>query len=424
MTEFVFKPRGARVYSGRYRIAGESKITTVRLGVSDKQVARAKLRTLVEQREREAAGLLPSAAERQSASTSLREHVEAFLQFKSRVRNARYLYELKNRVTIVAAECAWTLLRDVTPERFERWRQNRKGSAKTLNEYLTSFRTLLNWMASTGRAADNPLRYVEPYRSDGAKRTRRALSHEEVRRLLGVAGEHRIIYHAALQTGLRRGELAKLRVSDVDLGDTPKMFLRGSITKNKKSEPIIVREDLARELASHISTRGLSTDDFLFGESMPTMKTHRRLLAAAEIPFVDCDGLRVDFHALRHTYCTNVQRVGANQRELMALMRHSERRLSDHVYTDVNLLPLAAVVQALPDFSPIQIATHDSGASSHKMSLTVADVSSAERAVSVVSRGKTHDKAQAVANSRESENGARYRVRTCDPYRVKVMLYH
>ena len=24
----------------------------------------------------------------------------------------------------------------------------------------------------------------------------------------------------------------------------------------------------------------------------------------------------------------------------------------------------------------------------------------------------------------EEENGARYRVRTCDPYRVKVMLYH
>ena len=24
----------------------------------------------------------------------------------------------------------------------------------------------------------------------------------------------------------------------------------------------------------------------------------------------------------------------------------------------------------------------------------------------------------------KTKNGARYRVRTCDPYRVKVMLYH
>jgi hypothetical protein len=26
--------------------------------------------------------------------------------------------------------------------------------------------------------------------------------------------------------------------------------------------------------------------------------------------------------------------------------------------------------------------------------------------------------------SMRTEDGARYRVRTCDPYRVKVMLYH
>lgn len=30
MIEFVFKPTGARLYSGRYRVTGETKITTIR----------------------------------------------------------------------------------------------------------------------------------------------------------------------------------------------------------------------------------------------------------------------------------------------------------------------------------------------------------------------------------------------------------
>src|SRR6185437_9361073 len=161
MIEFVFKPTGARLYSGRYRVTGEARITTVRLSVTDKQVARAKLRSIVQQRERELAGIVPPSAEVEAGNTSLREHLDALLQFKARTRDAKYLAAFKNQVVTILDECGWTVLRDLNAEQFERWRQNRRGTAKTLNEYLTAIRTLVNWMVATRRASDNPLRHVE-----------------------------------------------------------------------------------------------------------------------------------------------------------------------------------------------------------------------------------------------------------------------
>ncbi len=425
MTEFVFKPTGARLYSGRYRLDKETQITAVRLRVSDKQVAQAKLRALVVERERQAAGLLPTAAEVRSCTTRLSEHLTCFLSYKARTRAERYLYELKNRVLTLVRECGWNVVRDVTPESFELWRQNRKGCAKTLNEYLTSIRTLLNWMVTVRRIADNPLRSVECYRKEPLVRPRRALLDNEAHRLLSVANERRTLYHTALQTGLRRSELAKLEARDLDLQSVPaRILLRGSTTKNGKSQSVPLRDDLAAELRLTIAQRKFQRADKVFAQVMPTMKRFRSDLKAAGVEFIDADGTRADFHALRHTFCTNLQRSGVAQRVLMSVMRHGDRRLSDHVYTDTKLLPVAAAVESLPSFAAIQIATHKTDLSSHSLSPTVANISAAEHNALLVSRGKNHEPAPSVTASPESGNGARYRVRTCDPLRVREVLYH
>jgi hypothetical protein len=59
------------------------------------------------------------------------------------------------------------------------------------------------------------------------------------------------------------------------------------------------------------------------------------------------EGRIVDFHSLRYTFCTNLQRLNVPQRVLMLLMRHSDRRLSDHIYTDTSLLPADETVRLL-----------------------------------------------------------------------------
>ena len=50
----------------------------------------------------------------------------------------------------------------------------------------------------------------------------------------------------------------------------------------------------------------------------------------------------------------------------MELMRHSDRKLTDKIYTDSNLLPLGEVVRSLPDEGPLtNILTHISGETCH-----------------------------------------------------------
>ena len=55
-------------------------------------------------------------------------------------------------------------------------------------------------------------------------------------------------------------------------------------------------------------------------------------------------------------------RNGVNSRTAMELMRHSDRKLTDKIYTDSNLLPTGEVIRNLPDDEPLtEILTEISG---------------------------------------------------------------
>jgi hypothetical protein len=198
--------------------------------------------------------------------------------------------------------------------------------------------------------------------------------------------------------------------------------LRHYVSPQSTSNRSRRRSRLRRE--EYQRRRELQRPDKIFADVMPTMKRFRSDLKAAEVEFQDADGRRADFHSLRHTFCTNLQRGGVDQRALMGVMRHGDRRQSDYVYTDSKLLPLADAVESLPSFAAIQIATQEPDANGHSVSPAVAGILAAEDSSPLVLRGKRHEPTRTGAESPESEDGARYRVRTCDPYRVKVVLYH
>ncbi len=434
----VFKPkrrageklRVARLYSGRYRLDGEGKATTVPLHTTDKQVATERLRKIINEREREKEGLLPNKALREAGARTLNEHLNDFLAAKAAVnRDARYLYELKNRVIKLMKECRWNLARDITAESFVAWRNTQKRSDKTLNEYLTSARSLLNWMEAKGRLLHNPLKTVEaPSTRDVQVRPRRAFTDNEMKNLLALAGKRRIVYLASAMTGLRRGELAQLQRGDFALdAERPRVVVRAVTTKNHKQAIIPLHWALVAELRAHLSNVPAGSSMPLFADLMPTMDEFRADLAKAEIPFIDESGRRADFHSLRHTFCTNLQRAGVNQRVLMELMRHSDRRLSDRVYTDAALLGTNEAVQKLAGFvgeNDTQIDTQNLGADGLFVSQPVTKFELVDGSGKPINAGFRRDLAPLGTKGRETANGARYRVRTCDPYRVKVVLYH
>ncbi|RNC81912.1 MAG: hypothetical protein ED559_09040 [Phycisphaera sp.] len=73
---------------------------------------------------------------------------------------------------------------------------------------------------------------------------------------------------------------------------------------------------------------------------MPQLKVLRADLALAGIPYQTSDGF-ADFHSLRVSAATAYARVGMSLRSRQAAMRHTDSRLTDTVYTDERLLPVA-----------------------------------------------------------------------------------
>lgn len=169
--------------------------------------------------------------------------------------------------------------------------------------------------------------------------------------MLAVAGKRRVVYLAALLTGLRRSELKSLRWSDVHL-DAPNPFIDvpASVTKNNQRAIRWLRDDLVAALRPLRPCVGDQSGHMVFADGVPTMEAFRADLASAGIAESDDRGRRVDFHALRHTLATNCARAGVGARITMEMMRHSDMRLTMKTYTDAMALPMMDALDRLPRF--------------------------------------------------------------------------
>lgn len=63
----------------------------------------------------------------------------------------------------------------------------------------------------------------------------------------------------------------------------------------------------------------------------------QRDLKAAGIPYRDANGLYADFHALRHTFITNMVKSGVNPKTAQSLARHATIDLTMNVYTSLTV---------------------------------------------------------------------------------------
>jgi len=153
-----------------------------------------------------------------------------------------------------------------------------------------------------------------------------------------------------VHTGLRSSELAALKWSDLHLDAvTPFVQIRASTTKNGKSADMRLHPELAAALRDFKGS-GVLDDESVF-KRVPRIERFRRDLIKAGIPLQDMLGRKAVFHSLRHTFGTNLARGGVASRVAMTLMRHSDRRLTDKVYTDENLLGTWAAFDALPNYA-------------------------------------------------------------------------
>lgn len=377
--------RVGRLYRGRYRLEGDAKPTEVALGVTDESEARQKLEAIVRDEQLERKGLLPPKPQREATNKELPDIIEDFIRSREGLgRDHKYLCGIEQQLLRLARESGWKRTHEITLDSFEKWRASHKLSPKTLNEYLTTANTFLNWMVKTLRIPANPLQHADRVGTGNyEKRTRRAVTYEQLQKLFAVSEQHGTLYKVAAFTGLRRGELQKLQWKDVQLdGDKPCIHARATTTKNGKQASLPLHPEVAEALRNrrdtHPHTRG-AEPVFL---KMPDIDRYKRDLKLAGIPYTDERGHVFDFHALRKTFGTLLAANGVHPREAMELMRHSDLKLTTKIYTDAGHLPLresvlkiagADVVLTQQDDSDTRADTQNTPKHTQKRVLSVFD---------------------------------------------------
>lgn len=299
----VFKKQG--VYWIDYYVTGQRK--RERIG-PDKRLAE----TVLNKRKVEIAeGKFLD--KRKAPRCSFSELADLYLDW-ARV-NHRGFVGTRSRVEHFRREFGALQLSEITPLKIDDYVSRRAALRKpaTVNRDLVVLRHMCRKAVEWGKALDNPVKHQRPLRADN--RRLRYLSLEEMDRLLAVADEAlRPLLIAALQTGLRRGELFHLTWQDVD-------FKQGVIrvlqTKNGERREIPMSDTLRETLRT--LPRSLTSPCVFPGKTGKGLvdirkRFHRALREAGIEGFV--------FHDLRHTFASYLVMAGVDLPTVKEFLGH------------------------------------------------------------------------------------------------------
>jgi len=262
--------------------------------------------------------------------------------------------------------------------------------------------SLLNWMERAGRIKTNPLKNVARADERGKrKRVRRAFTDEELRKLVAGAEDRGIIYFTAARTGLRQEELKQLTWGDLKLdAPVPFVVVRDYAAKNKKEESVQLVPEIVEALTAHRPAECRATD-LVFPNGIPRARHLTKDAEANGIPYRDELGRYADFHALRYTWATFLQRNGVAQRFAMKLMRHSDIKLTAKVYTDEMQLPIYDAIKNLPRLDALpgytQIRAQISGGKGRTVSHPDVKSGESKQTETLANKGESRCLAQPVA---------------------------
>ena len=237
--------------------------------------------------------------------------------------------------------------------------QQRGRAGKTIANYSEALGALCDWCVQRGYLAEDPLKALAPFDTT-PQTTRRAMTREEIGRLLKLCAPHRsLLLETAFLTGLRANELRSLSVADLDT-DRCGLHLRAEWTKNRRAgfQPLpralcnrlhaFAQSSAAADLYSRHYGRRDATASFpqtplLYVPSHPARALDTDL-KAAEIPKSDARG-KLDFHACRLAYINLVIESGVTVKEAQELARHSTPELTMNVYGRVREDRLSQAVE-------------------------------------------------------------------------------
>ena len=383
-------------WHGRYRDASgiERRVSLA----ADKKIAQQKLNELVQQVEREKSGLADGTEVEMKkpitvhlglyeqhliAKNDSERHIKEVIRRIKRVLNDR---QIKTAMQLKAVEIE-AFINDL--------RANYNASLQTCNHYMRSMKSFARWMVRNDRLYRNPLDNLELVNTSTDRRhDRRPLSMDEFIRMYeaaktgppveGISGHDRaMLYLLAAWTGFRKGELGSLTLRNfVGLDtETPMVMVRAGYSKRRRDDSMVLHLDIADHFKKWLEIRQPASDDeILFPISEASCSVERKtadmmafdLMAARRfwiaetddeaeqkkrqasdfLKYQDTDGKFADFHALRHTFITNLSYANVIPKTAQMLARHSDIRLTMQFYTHINAQEQADAIKSLPGLTP------------------------------------------------------------------------
>lgn len=209
-------------------------------------------------------------------------------------------------------------LSDLTPAHIETWLGSLKVQASTRRTRLAGVRGFLNWAVERQLITDNPARRVRSPRV--RRRPPPRAQRDDLARVLALANPRdRVILVLALQTAIRRGELAGLQVQDWDPAGQ-RLYIAAA--KGLEERWVSVPAEARRELAIYLAHLGTTA-----GPMWPSSHRPGHGLARGTFNRIVTDagrraGVKLWPHLLRHTALTDAAAAGATSHQLQRQSGH------------------------------------------------------------------------------------------------------
>ena len=285
--------------------------------------------------------------EEEKQPIKLKEFTELFIENYSKV-NKQSWKDDQERLQWINGLFGDVALNEISPIHIEKLksRKLKEGVTRTtVNHYLKTLKRMFNIAIAWGYTDKNPVKGIKFYSEKDAQRDR-VLTREEEDRLLGVASERlRPILIVALNTGMRKGEILRLKWQDIDLENR---IILVKQTKSGKPRTLPINSRLLDELMWLKKRNRKSQCLFTNSKTGGPLKTIRRSFDAA------CRDAKLQnfrFHDLRRTFGSRLALAGVDLNRIKELLGHASLKTTE-IYLHAELKDIREAVEVLCQNTP------------------------------------------------------------------------